>query len=372
MDLVREAARWAVAVGSLVAVGSVSTARYLANGPMVHSWDQRTQLSRDLIRFMVTSSADHTWHVLGQTCHEYWPDIAQLLRPPQHVSYEQLSIPAYPLSAQSLQSAGIWRGALARVADASAAMHMAAERVVPASAESAVVLYVHGGAYTSGSARQYREVHARMARATRLPVIGFSYRLAPAAQYPVQLYDAYCAYAHVRSMGYEDAQIVLAGDSAGGNLVLALWQLVRMPARALVLLSPRVDVTSARQSWSTFAGVDVLRAYAPDDSRSSIWQLLGHGTDERARQLLADPFVAPVNADLHGLPPTLVQAGSAEVMLDDIREFVRRARRQRADVELQLFDDMFHVFQAALPGTRNLAAAWDAIGAFCSQVSRRV
>ncbi|KAJ2501787.1 hypothetical protein GGH96_001656 [Coemansia sp. RSA 1972] len=200
-----------------------------------------------------------------------------------------------------------------------------------------IVLYMHGGAYISGSARQYRGMHVRMARASRMRVLGFSYRLAPSYTFPVPLYDAYMAYKHVRHMGYADNQIVVAGDSAGGNLVLALWQLTRAPFRALILFSPRVDITSFRQSWKTYERVDVLHAYDIQDPVSPIHQLLVSTSKSLGNlDVLSDPFVAPIYADFKGLPPTLVQMGGAEVMGDDIREFTKRARMQGARIELQL------------------------------------
>ncbi|KAI9471715.1 Alpha/Beta hydrolase protein, partial [Coemansia mojavensis] len=229
-----------------------------------------------------------------------------------------------------------------------------------------IILYLHGGSYTSGTARQYRNMHLRLAQATGVQVLGFSYRLAPQAPYPTQLYDAYCAYQYVRDLGFSDDHIIFAGDSAGGNLALALWQLLRAPIRALVLLSPRVDVTSTRDSWKRNAQVDVLRPYTLDNSHSTIRQLLApKGLSQQTYQLLSNPFIAPIHADLTQLPPILVQVGTAEVMLDDIVEFAAQAQMQSSStVELQQYENMFHVFQAGLPGTRHFKEAWERIGAF--------
>ncbi|KAJ2426885.1 hypothetical protein GGF47_001996 [Coemansia sp. RSA 2524] len=204
-----------------------------------------------------------------------------------------------------------------------------------------------------------------MARASQMRVLGFSYRLAPTHTYPVPLYDAYMAYKHVRHMGYADTQIVVAGDSAGGNLALALWQLTRATFHALVLFSPRVDVVSFRQSWKSYNHIDILQAYDIQDPVSPIHQLLVPNNKSLSDlDVLSDPFVAPIHADFTGLPPTLVQMGGAEVMGDDIQEFTKRARMQGAHIELQVYDNMFHVFQASLPKTQHLDEAWDNVHAF--------
>ncbi|KAJ2830023.1 hypothetical protein IWW50_000524 [Coemansia erecta] len=368
-SVVQEAAMFATAVGALVAVSSWSTLKYVVCGPAIGSWTHRTQLSRDLIRFLVFSTSSPLMRAIGRASHQYWPVLAQYADP-LHADelVTELEIPGYPLDPRVLDNAGIWAPQLAETARLSRDMRMYGECVYPAgtynrstASTDAVVLYMHGGAYTSGSAWQYRSVHLRLARATRLRVFGFSYRLAPEHQYPVALYDAYAAYTHLLTAGHQPQNIIFAGDSAGGNLALALWQLTRAPLRALVLLSPRVDVTSTRDSWAKFAHVDVIGAYSVRDPMAPVYQLLGSAS----KTVLEDPFVAPVHGRLAGMPRTLVQLGACEVMRDDIREFVQRARGLGNHlIEVQEYEGMFHVFQAALSGTQHVGEAWDAVGAF--------
>ncbi|KAJ2847118.1 hypothetical protein IWW36_004012 [Coemansia brasiliensis] len=364
MDIVREIVLWTAAVSSLVTISTVSTIQFIVSGPMLPTWDRHTQLSRDLMRFLATSSSESPLlRILGVACFKYWPIVSQILQPVHsnaHIS--ELTIPAYPLSPAVLENAGLWKQKLTRVAQESQQMLMEAERIVSTDSDH-IILYMHGGAYTSGTARQYRNVHLRFAQTTGMQILGFSYRLAPQAQYPTQLYDAYCAYMYVRDLGFSDGQIVFAGDSAGGNLALALWQLLRAPVHALVLLSPRVDVTSTRNSWTRNAQVDVLHPYALDNPQSTICQLLApEGLSQHTYQLLTNPFIAPIHADLTQLPPILMQVGTAEVMLDDIIEFTAQAQIQSSNtVELQQYENMFHVFQAGLPGTRHFKEAWERI-----------
>ncbi|KAI8319812.1 alpha/beta-hydrolase [Martensiomyces pterosporus] len=242
----------------------------------------------------------------------------------------------------------------------------------PPNGSEKIILHFHGGAYVAGTLEQYRRLHLMLSRNTGMRVYGFAYRLAPQSQFPTQLYDAYCALQHLREIGYKDRDIVLSGDSAGGNLVMALWQLTRAQLGALILLSPRVDVTSKRESWKQNASVDILPQYNLFDPGCSTRKLLapeGPVTQELL-QLLEDPFVSPIHADLKKMPRTLIQMGTAEVMYDDIREFARRATEQGdtgASIDLQVFRDGFHVFQA-VPFVMNAERAWDAIGAFARSI----
>ncbi|KAJ2716538.1 hypothetical protein H4R19_000589 [Coemansia spiralis] len=339
-----------------------------------------TQLSRDLIAHLASGAppAAQARVDFNQASSRYWPALGALLqRPSQYQKAERFAIPAHAPSAADLAGAGVWAANLAQVAEASRGLQLPAECIFASDTTSdaaggRAILYFHGGAYVAGSLDTYRSMHTRMSRATGLRVYGFEYRLAPGAQYPTQLYDALSAFRHMRRLGYADEDIIFAGDSAGGNLALALWLLVHPPIAGMVLLSPRVDITSERGCWKRFAAIDILKPYDLGDPGSSIRQLLlppGAPLTADVQELLADPFLAPVHADLAGLPPTLVQVGTAEVMYDDICAFVAAAQNCTARngpcrVELQQYRDMFHVFQASPVTTPNVVRAWSAVGAF--------
>ncbi|KAJ2767091.1 hypothetical protein IWQ57_004097 [Coemansia nantahalensis] len=367
----------------------MSMVRYVIYGPGMPSWGFGTQLSRDLLVFIArgTPPGALAWvDFNGAACH-YWPRMAQLLQQSSRSQHTRaFAIPACTPSAADVAGAGVWSAKLAAVAEASRGLQLPAECVFPPDSASVAdgrraILYFHGGAYVAGTLDSYRGMHARLARATGLRVYGFEYRLAPGAQYPTQLFDALSALRHMRELGHADEDIVFAGDSAGGNLALALWLLVRPPIAGMVLLSPRVDVTSARASWKTFAAVDIVEPYVLADPDSCIRKLLlppGAPLTADVERLLADPFLAPVHADLAGLPPTLVQVGTAEVMYDDICVFVANANAQNCTapdrpchVELQRFRDMFHVFQYGPVVTPAVARAWDAVGAFVRSLGAR-
>ncbi|KAJ2505993.1 hypothetical protein GGI11_006811 [Coemansia sp. RSA 2049] len=248
------------------------------------------------------------------------------------------------------------------------------------------ILYLHGGAYVTGSIQTHRYMHLRLSTTTKLPVFAIEYRLAPEFKYPTQLYDAYCAYTYLRqTLGYSSSNIVVAGDSAGGNLALALWQLVRAQGdslRALILMSPRVDISYTRDSWRTNAEIDYLQPEHIRSIQSSVFMLLGpHDLAEfkaesvvsYVNELGSDPFLAPINANLSELPPTLIQASKLETMYSDICEFTARAtlaieqrgeNRGRGSVELQVFPDGVHVFQLVSSGMRGVEEFWYNIGVF--------
>lgn len=259
----------------------------------------------------------------------------------------QLMIPAAPVEYLDGLDAGRWNGELKRMAHESIGYMMPAECLTTATnrKHKQAVLFFHGGAYVSGTLDQYRRTHLLVSQLSGgLPVYGFAYRLAPGSQYPTQLYDALSAYHHLTTKeGYRPEDILFMGDSAGGNLAIGLWRLMKPPILGMVLVSPRVDVRSHSDSWKQVKN-DILDIYDLKDPQCSVNKLLS-----QPEEMLMDPYVSPVFAkDLEQMPATLVQAARAEAMYDDIREFVRVARNQTTQrVEWQTLAGGFHDFQMA-------------------------
>lgn len=202
-----------------------------------------------------------------------------------------------------------------------------------------VVLYLHGGGYVSGSPATHLAVTARLAQEAGARLLSLDYRLAPEHPFPAALEDAWAAYwwllteQHVAS-----SQIVVAGDSAGGGLTLALLLALRdagmpLPAGA-VGLSPWLDLTLSGATLTANAATDYLNR----DVLHASAQMYSHG------HALDDPLLSPLYADLHGLPPLLIQAGGAEMLLDDSRRFAARAQAAGVAVELSIFPHMVHVW----------------------------
>jgi acetyl esterase/lipase len=206
-----------------------------------------------------------------------------------------------------------------------------------------VILHLHGGGFALGSATSSVGFASDLARKAGMSAITIDYRLAPEHPYPAALHDVTAAYQAVLERHGEGAPIVLSGESAGGNLALELLIACKqrglaMPAAA-VLFSPMTDLTVTGDSYTTKADVDPNITAAAIQSRVEDY-LNGTGTDP------AVPLVSPIFADLTGLPPLLVQAGSHEVLLDDATRLATRAAANDVAVILDITPGVAHVFQA--------------------------
>ena len=211
----------------------------------------------------------------------------------------------------------------------------------PGPEERATILYLHGGGYISGSAFGYRPMTGCLADAAGAGVLVPDYRLAPEYPFPAAVEDAARAYLWMLDQGTDAARVTVAGDSAGAGLVLSLLltlrhQGLRMPGAA-VLLCPWVDISTADRDGLP-AELDRIRRM------SSGHYLAGHPAD--------DPVVGPLNADLTGLPPMLVQAATGDPVLDDATRLVDRAVEHGVDARFELFavdTHDFHIFWSFLP-----------------------
>lgn len=221
------------------------------------------------------------------------------------------------------------------------------------------LLYLHGGSWMSGSPDGYRPLAARISRASGCAVFVLDYRLAPENPFPAGLEDSVRAGRWIRGHGPDGEsaarQLVIAGDSAGGNLALsaslALNEQGDGAPDAVVALSPAVDLTWSSPSLRTHAEVDpILRP----DRLELVSQAYVQGAER-----MDHPHVSPVFGNFEGLSRLLVQVGDREVLLDDAKRIVERAREQGVDAELQVYPHMPHVFQVFAP---SVAAAQEAVG----------
>jgi epsilon-lactone hydrolase len=234
-----------------------------------------------------------------------------------------------------------------------------AERLYPANREQRVLLHIHGGGFVMGSCDSHRSLCARLGIACKAEVVLPEYRLAPEHPFPAGLDDAVRVYASLLDAGLRAEQLVVAGDSAGGNLALstllsAADRGLPMP-RALVLLSPFTDLTLTSASLSTHKDIDPwLRADTLEDFR----ELYLNGADP------ADPRLSPLWGDLSKLPPTLIHVGDQEILLDDSRRLAERAKAAGVDVELQLGEELWHVWHLFAPVLPDANEALARIGEF--------
>lgn len=203
-----------------------------------------------------------------------------------------------------------------------------------------VILYCHGGGYSTGSSLYARTLTGKLAMSTSMDVLSFDYRLAPEHPYPAATQDAMRVWDYLMLLGYGARDVILAGDSAGGNLALSLTLRLkeegRLLPRGLVLMSPWTDLTSSGRSHTTKAAIDpVLNAdYLEEMIRNYA-----------AGQELTDPLISPLFGRYEGFPPTYIQVGGNEILLDDAVMLYRKMLKANVSVKLDMFKGMWHVFQ---------------------------
>lgn len=235
-----------------------------------------------------------------------------------------------------------------------------AEKLRPRGPVSEQLLYyMHGGAYLGGSPRTHRGMLAWIAKAAGCTVIALDYRLAPEHPYPAAREDAVAGWRELLAQGHRAENLVLGGDSAGGNLAIVTAIAIRdaglPPPSGLVLLSPWTDLTSSGRSIGSRAERDRL--------------LTVRGIDRAARSYahgaaLADPGLSPLFAELAGLPKMLIQVGDDEVLLDDAVRFAEAARTAGVTLRLDVRMNLWHVWQAMAGWMPEADQAVAEIGAF--------
>ena len=220
-----------------------------------------------------------------------------------------------------------------------------------------VILYFHGGVYVLGDAFQAAGLAAQIGRRTRATVISVDYRLAPEHPYPAAADDALAAYQALLQAGTAPSAIAFAGESAGGGLAVATLVDARdhglpLPAAALVM-SPYADLTLTGTTMDTKRDADPLL------SRENLQARI---PDYTAGHDAALPLISPVYADLSGLPPLIIQAGTHEVLLDDAIRLARQAATADVAVTLDITPQVPHVFQAYYPILDEAVTALDRAG----------
>jgi len=203
-----------------------------------------------------------------------------------------------------------------------------------------VLLYLHGGAYVMGSCRSHRQMVSHIARAAGIDALVPEYRLSPEHKFPDAIDDAVGVYRELLATSFKPEDIVISGDSAGGGLTVATLLTLRdsgdpMPAAA-VLLSPFLDVTSSGESATSRAEKD------PWFHASDMKVVVEHYCDE---SLVRDPRVSPVFANVDGLPPVYIQVGDHEILLSDSTRFADNLREKGGVVDIEIWPEMWHVFQ---------------------------
>jgi acetyl esterase/lipase len=230
----------------------------------------------------------------------------------------------------------------------------------PEARDDRAILYLHGGAYTLGSARGGVGLASEVARRVGAPAYSLEYRLAPEHPYPAGPEDCVTAYRGLIEDGLAPSQIALVGESAGGGLVIAA--LVRLAAAGLpqpacaAVMSPWVDLTLTSPTLETKASADPALTLA--------------GLRRRGAEYLGDTdatAASPLFADLSGLAPLLIQAGSHEILLGDALSLAARVAESDGHVELQVWPGVPHVFQGFAAMLDEGTEALDSLGAFVTR-----
>jgi acetyl esterase/lipase len=235
--------------------------------------------------------------------------------------------------------------------------------IAPGSEPSRVLLFFHGGGYCSGSIVSHRRMVTEAGRAAGARTLAVGFRLAPEHPFPAALDDALTAWRWLARQGIDATHVAVGGDSAGGGLTLALIATLRdtrsdLPCCAW-LVSPWTDLTLSGATLASKDAVDPLihKAYLEELAGAYV----PAGIDRK------DPRISPLDADLRELPPTLIQVGSSETLLDDSTRLAAAAGAAGVAVTLEIWPDMIHawpMWNARLePGRRALAHA----GAFMRQ-----
>lgn len=229
--------------------------------------------------------------------------------------------------------------------------------IPPGSPDDRALLYFHGGAFCICNLQTHRPLVSALAASAGVRALSLDYRLAPEHPFPAALDDGLAAYRWLLANGFAPENIVLGGDSAGGNLALALLVSLRdasepLPAGA-ILLSPVTDLTGQLESRRSKAKADiVLRG-----DLSFMLEAYIASADP------AHPHLSPILADLHGLPPLLFHVGSDEILLDDSLLFAEKARQAGGQAQAVVWTGMWHVFQIS-PGLPEARQSIQALGAF--------
>ena len=234
-----------------------------------------------------------------------------------------------------------------------------AERLLTENRE--VVLQLHGGGYIGKMKNAYRDFAVLYARMPgERAVLSVDYRVAPEDPYPAALEDAYAAYQWLLEMGCRGSQIIVAGDSAGGGLALALCLYLKdkgepLPKK-LVLMSPWTDLAATGDSYETNFEKDPLFGNTTD---SMIYSNAYYGENDPKT-----PYISPLYGNYEGFPPMLFQVGGSEMLLSDSARAAKKAKAAGCEVQLTIYDEMFHVFQLGMKKMKESREAWKEIEEF--------
>lgn len=223
----------------------------------------------------------------------------------------------------------------------------------------AVFLLFHGGGYSAGGPATHRRFAAYISQATNMKVMVPDYRLAPEHPFPAGVHDCLSVYGALLSDGVPARRIAFGGDSAGGGMAASTLLAMReagvpMPS-SLIMIAPWLDLTNSSPSYQSNAEND------PSTSHERHAEIAPWYYDQADPK---NPMISPMFADLKGFPPTLLQVGDIEVMIDDSKVFADHAKKAGVEVDLQVWPRMWHIWHQRMPDLPEAREGFDKIGAF--------
>jgi len=223
-----------------------------------------------------------------------------------------------------------------------------------------IFMFMHGGGYYRGSISSTRATVARISAEAKVRCLSIEYRLAPEYPFPAAIDDTYTAYNWLLKEGVKPKNIIVSGQSAGGGLCLALLLKLKekkfFQPRGAIALSPWTDLTQSGKTMKINADIDPVISKKYLDRMANLYL---------AKTPNTSPLASPLYGELSGLPPLLVQVGSAETMLDDSRRFVEKAKEAKVDVQIEVYKDMFHGWHGSAHILKDGKKAIKNIGLFC-------
>lgn len=247
--------------------------------------------------------------------------------------------------------------------------------LAPGADGSRRVLYIHGGAFISGSPNSHRTITSKFSEVANAAVLAIDYRLMPENKRIDGIEDCRTAYRWILENGPAEkgppSRLFMGGDSAGGNLslVISAWardEKLRAPD-AVVALSPLTDSTYRSPSIRTNLETDIMLGPLFGVLNRIPRSVLGWMFVLMNRIMPSNPLVSPVYSDLSNLPPTLLHASEAEMLLDDARRYVNKARAAGSPVRMQSWPGLLHVWQIFYPEVPEAHDAWNRIDEFLKQ-----
>lgn len=222
-----------------------------------------------------------------------------------------------------------------------------------------IMVYLHGGGFVMGSCITHRTMGAHLSRACGIPILMVDYRLAPEHRFPASIEDVFVVHQHLIQTDYQPEQVIFGGDSAGGGLVVSAMLKLRdqdilLPS-AGILLSPWLDLALSGESMQTQKDND------PTLIESDLRYCATHYADE---SLWKDPMASPVYASLNNFPPLLIHVGEHEILASDSVRLNENAKAVGVDVDLKIWDEMWHTFHSFAPDLPEANQALAEIGLF--------